>query len=307
MSFAQEVRSELCGAKLSCKHCRRSLLYGMLTFSRNRQEQQLFFESRTVASFCAQQLAEELGVIADCRPADQRRGVAKSGYAVTLPGAEDWERLFSAIPLSAETLDQSLFSGECCRVAFLRGAFLTCGTMADPQKEYHLEYTLPEDTPAQDLLALLNEEGRSFRQTKRQKYTVLYLKESNLIEEMLTFLGASHSAMNLMNLKIEKEIRNAVNRATNCETANIGKTVNAAQVQIATIRRLRETVGLEELPTDMQELAVTRLLNPEASLRELCALYNGRYTRNALHYRLGKLVDTCEKILAESEKIETEE
>ena len=135
-----------------------------------------------------------------------------------------------------------------------------------------------------------------FKKTMRNKNFILYIKESNQIEDMLTYLGAVKSSIGLMNLKIEKELRNQVNRVTNCETANIGKTVNASMEQIEKITMIREKVGFEALPVELQDVAIMRLMNPEASLRELCLLCGNTISRSGINHRLKKIMEFSDNL-----------
>lgn len=174
----------------------------------------------------------------------------------------------------ATTKRASELTRRCCKIAYLRNAFLTFGTIINPMKEYHLEFHLPTKKLSDDILSVLESVGLQFKTVKRGKAFILYIKESQQIEDTLTCFGAIKASMELMNIKIEKELRNNVNRKTNCETANIDKTVNAAFYQTQQIEHIIEKKGLDYLPIDLKQIAILRLENPDASLSELCQIFN---------------------------------
>ncbi len=174
----------------------------------------------------------------------------------------------------------------------MRGAFLSCGTVTDPQKDYHLEFSVAHRRLAQDLVTLLEEiEGLRIQPsvTRRKGSYVVYIKGSEQIADLLTFMGAPSASMALMQAKMVKEVRNYVNRTTNFETANIDKTASASARQVAAIHGLEETVGLEQLPEDLREMAYLRLQNPDMSLRELGEALS--ISRSGANHRIQRLME----------------
>lgn len=184
--------------------------------------------------------------------------------------------------------------GEEDEPAFLSGAFLACGAVSDPEKGYRAEFAAPEKTLMDDLSEFLSRLLSLPKMTTRRNDYVLYYKESEHIEDLLTCIGAPKSSMKLMEVKIVKGLRNQVNRATNCETANISKTVDAAVAQIAAIRRIEETRGLEALDETLRDLAVLRREHPEMSLRELGETMS--LSRSAVDRRLRRIIEFSGKI-----------
>jgi DNA-binding protein WhiA len=174
---------------------------------------------------------------------------------------------------------------DCCRESFLRGAFLAGGSVSDPRKSYHLELATPHIGVARETLALLRESDFEPKSVSRAGNHVTYFKQSGAIEDFLTLIGAAVSAMELMGAKIEKDMRNSVNRRVNCDTANVSKTVDAAQIQLESISRLE----LDALPDKLRETAQRRLGNPELSMAELAALHDPPITKSGLSHRLRKL------------------
>lgn len=154
----------------------------------------------------------------------------------------------------------SIFYRTIAASVLLRGCFLTCSSITDPEKEYHLEFVVLNDRLSDDLLTLMNDIGIHAKATKRKGINIIYLKESENIEDLLTLMGAMKSTLELMNVKIYKDVRNKVNRVTNCETANIGKTVVASSNQIKDIEWIAEHEGLDYLPDELRQVAELRLI-----------------------------------------------
>ena len=186
---------------------------------------------------------------------------------------------------------------DCCKAAFLCGAFLAGGSVTDPEKGYHLEITTTHQSVAREAYALIQDVIEfSPKIAPRSGGQVLYLKQSDLICDFLTFLGAPVSAMKIMETKLEKELNNKVNRRCNCDDANTSKVVEAAQEQLTAIRVLQESGQLEHLPVKIQQAANARLENPEASLTELAAMMEPPITKPAMNHRLKKLLEMAKEI-----------
>ena len=180
---------------------------------------------------------------------------------------------------------------DCCKASFLRGAFLAGGSVTDPGKGYHLELTTTHQSVARETDALMRETmGFPPKLAGRGGGQVLYLKQSDMISDFLTYLGAPVAAMGIMEARLEKELNNKVNRRCNCDDANISKVVEAAQEQLAAIRVLKEAGLLEKLPAKMQQAAIAREDNPSASLSELAAMMEPPITKPAMNNRMKKLV-----------------
>ena len=180
---------------------------------------------------------------------------------------------------------------ECCKTAFLRGAFLAGGSVTDPAKGYHMEITTTHRHVAPEAFLLIRETmGFDCKSAQRSGAQVLYLKQSEQISDFLTFLGAPVAAMGIMEARLEKELNNKVNRRCNCDDANLSKVVDASREQIAAIRILREKGLLEHLAPKLQQAAKAREENPEASLTELAAMMEPAITKPAMNNRMKRLV-----------------
>ena len=188
---------------------------------------------------------------------------------------------------------------QCCKRAFLRGAYLCIGSMSDPGKSYHLEFDCIREERARLLQGLIAEFDIPAKIALRKKYYVVYIKEGSQIVDILNVMEAHVSLMELVNVRILKEMRNTVNRKVNCETANINKTVSAAVRQMENITYLRDTIGFEKLPEGLEEVALARLSHPDASLKELGGILSPPVGKSGVNHRLRKLEELAEKVKQE--------
>lgn len=189
-----------------------------------------------------------------------------------------------------------LVKNACCQRAFLRGAFLSIGSISDPAKGYHLEFNCSDEAKAKQLQGLLKGFGIESKIILRKKYYVVYLKEGSGIVDLLNVCEAPVALMRLENLRILKEMRNSVNRRVNCETANIAKTVSAAARQVEDIEYIRTHYGFQNLPAPLREMAEVRLENQDVPLKELGEYFNPPLGKSGVNHRLRKLSELAEKI-----------
>lgn len=187
----------------------------------------------------------------------------------------------------------------CCKRAFLRGAFIAAGSVSDPSKSYHMEIVCDTMENAQYLVYLMNSFDIEAKIVQRKKSYVVYLKEGAQIVEMLNVMEAHVALLELENVRILKEMRNAVNRKVNCETANINKTVSAAVKQREDIEFIRDHFGFDKLPEGLRDVALTRLEYPEVTLKELGTLLQTPVGKSGVNHRLRKLSEMAEKLRAQ--------
>ena len=182
------------------------------------------------------------------------------------------------------------------RRSYLRGAFLAGGSVNSPEtSRYHLEiYSLYQDHD-QDILAMMNDFGLNARTVERRSGYIVYLKEAEKIADFLQVVGATNAMLKFEDVRIVRDMRNSVNRLVNCETANLNKTVDAAQRQIENINYLRTHVGLDSLPEKLREVAALRLAHPDVSLKELGEMVpSGAISKSGINHRLRKLNQIAE-------------
>lgn len=203
---------------------------------------------------------------------------------------------FSVVDTLALHVNLPIVEEDCCKAAFLRGAFLAGGSVTDPGKGYHMEITTTHQSVAKESYVLIQEVlGFYPKNAHRSGGQVLYLKQSDRISDFLTYLGAPVAAMGIMEAKLEKELNNKVNRRCNCDDANLSKVVEAAQEQIAAIRTLKNAGILENLPEKLRQAAQAREANPEATLTELAAMMEPAISKPAMNHRLKKLVQMAKE------------
>lgn len=195
-----------------------------------------------------------------------------------------------------EPVNMLLLKNSCCQRAFLRGAFISVGSISDPSKGYHLEFVCTKEDKALQLQNVMKGFDIDARIVKRKKYFVVYLKEGAGIVDLLNVCEAHVSLMNLENLRILKEMRNSINRRVNCETANITKTVNAANRQISDIMFLRDHYGFSKLPEPLRQVAEARLEFSDAPLKELGEMLDPPVGKSGVNHRLRKLSELADTV-----------
>ena len=302
MSFSHTVKEEIAANLPQSPCCLHAMAYGMLLFAREFSAQgvSIMTDHDCVAQMYETLLFDETGVRAQKKVSDAGK------YTVSVP-EEDIPQVLSAFSVSgseavlrvnrANLLNES--GGEeglnCCHNAFFKGAFLSCGTISDPNKSYHLEFVVPYRTLCFDLLKLLTDAGIKAKHMVRRYVNVIYIKDSESIEDLLHLMGASMSAFEISHIKIYKNFRNVSNRRANFDDANMTRVAEAACEQIYAIRSLRESGRFSLLDPELQQVAAAREDNPDASLSELGALFSPPMTRSAVNHRLQKIVAFSEQ------------
>lgn len=193
-------------------------------------------------------------------------------------------------------IDNMVLQRDCCKRAFIRGAFLAAGSISDPEKNYHFEIVCTNEEKAKQLQEIINTFELDAKIVLRKKYYVVYIKEGAMIVDILNVMEAHVSLMKLENVRILKDMRNSVNRRVNCETANINKTVSAAMKQLEDIQFIQETIGFSELSEGLAEIAKLRLSQPEATLKELGTMLNPPVGKSGVNHRLRKLSNMADDL-----------
>lgn len=187
-------------------------------------------------------------------------------------------------------------SSICCRRAYIRGAFLSVGSVNDPEKNYHMEFVLADEFSAEQLKELINSFGLDAKVVERKEHFVVYLKEGEQIVDLLNIMEAPLALMDLENVRIMKEMRNDINRKVNCETANLNKVVGAAVKQLEDIEYIEEKIGLSSLPEQLEEIARLRLEYPDKSLKELGSFLSTPVGKSGVNHRLRKISNIAEAL-----------
>ncbi len=297
-SYTAEVRTALTAVQIKSRCCRKALLFGMLYPASDFQSNAVRLSTdseKTVHLFGA--MAKSVchaDLVWEKVSRRTRRGEPCEIWSL-LGGEECFPESLLAEFAAAEQTLTHIRTCENCLAAFVRGVFLTAGTIVTPESAYHVEFALSDPQRSEAFAALLGELGFSAKITRRRGVRAIYLKESEVIEDLLTFIGAPQVALQIMNTKIMRDIRNNENRRANCDTANIYKSTGAAAVQIRSIKELSESGKLATLPRQLQETAALRLAHPEVSLIDLAGLHEPPITKSGVSHRLQKLVIAAEE------------
>lgn len=293
MTFSSGVKAELCKTGLSRQCCARAQAYGVLLYANTftAREIKIITAGAEFAAFLPKLFLKAFSITFDQAPEDGNRG--KHIFVISAP--EKIRIIFDAFGYDADStlshhINLGVLEEDCCKAAFARGAFLAGGSITDPERRYHLEIVTDHMHVSREFYTVLLEMGFSPKETTRGSYCVTYFKQSEAIEDFLTTIGAPGSAMDLMSAKIEKDMRNAINRRVNCDSANADKIVSAAQSQLHKIRELDRLYGLDSLPEDLQQAAFLRIANPDASLSDLAVLSYPPISKSCINHRLRKLM-----------------
>ena len=300
MSFSFEAKNELCRLPVQKLCCARAEAYGILLYCSTFHpgEVRVVTENPNFAARLPRLFHRAFGLRFDRQPEpEQQEG--KRVFQLT-----DRKKLDHIINLLGYDPRQNpvlhinfgMLEEECCRSAFLRGVFFAGGSITDPAKRYHLELTTSHMQVSRELDVLLRECGYPPKSVSRNGSFVTYFKQSDQIEDFLTLIGAPVAAMNVMTAKMEKDLRNSVNRRLNCDSANLDKAVLAAREQTEAIRKLQAAGILENLPDKLQQTAALRLENPELTLSELAEEFDPPVTKSCLNHRLRKLVELAKNL-----------
>ena len=295
ISFAGKVKNELCRVGISRQCCARAEGYGVLLYGNTFTpgEIRIITENGDFAARLPKLFQKAFGVKFDRVP-EEMNGKGKLIFGITAP--EKLEKIintlgYDARQLTALHVNFGILEEDCCRTAFLRGAFLAGGSVTDPEKRYHLELATSHMPASREVQALMEEMGFLPRSIRRGADALLYFKQSEHIEDFLTKIGAPAAAMDIMTAKVDKEIRNGANRAMNCDMANVNKTLDAAQEQVGAIEKLRRSARWDTLPEKLRQTAALRLEYPELSLVQLAEKCDPPVTKLCMNHRMRKLME----------------
>ncbi|MBR1384380.1 MAG: DNA-binding protein WhiA [Ruminococcus sp.] len=301
-SFSYNVKSEILSKITGREKCDTCLM-GILVFCNILDDKQivLLTEHEGVADFfernCARVCEDEAAVSVS----EISKKETSTLFRLEISGHDNrmkllnYFRMDSSRRLTPDDLPKAKYYPQ-----LISGIFLSCGSVNNPEKKYHMEFVMPNIQLCNDFgLLLLENFDILAKQTERKNSQVVYIKESENIIDLLTIMGATNSSLELMNVKIMKDLRNKINRAVNCDNANIEKTLKAAEKQIIDIELIDSTVGIDSLPETLQEIARLRYENPDISLKELGLLLKPPISRSGVNHRLARLSEIADKIREE--------
>ena len=296
MSFANAVREEIARG-INDRDKQFACLYGILLYCRIFSKNQIILQ--TESPVLAQILPDLFRSVLHLRlePDIHAKNESSVISSFSITAAEQIHQICNIYHIHSEKREVRLsnFVNNSLS-AFLAGAFFGCGSVMDPNKEYHLEFNTPSDLLCTDLQKLLKSIGVDGRRILRKSMVVLYIKDSEQIEDTLTYMGAQQCTIELMNIKIRKDMRNKANRLRNCDEANINKVVSAAMRQTEEIHFLMQCGAMEKLSPELKELALLRLENPELSLKELGEQLSPPIGRSGVNHRFQKIAAYAEEL-----------
>ena len=295
MSFSSDVKKELCRIAVHKRCCAVAECYGVLLYANTftADELRIITANSEFAQRLPKLFSRAFGIKLIQEPG------AKSGkQSFAVSAKADIRKIFKSFGSDSEGhlahhINFVMLEDECCKVSFIRGAFLAGGSVIDPQKRYHLELVTPRRSVSRGVHALLLEMDMNPKDSARNGSYIIYFKQSEAIEDFLTTMGAPISAMDIMSAKIEKDMRNSVNRRVNCDSANADKIVQASQEQLYAIRLIDKHMGLIELPEKLYEAALLRVANPEVSLADLAMLSDPPVSKSCISHRMRKIMQAA--------------
>lgn len=305
MSFSSDIRDELGTLPIKPLCCRRAYLYGLIYGATVRDDTvtAVFPVVKDAAYHPHEQAASLIHTLfsRDAEVTGETRGAHRyARLSFSYKQAAKNLRAMAELPEEeADCASLSRFMGfkcDACSAHFLRGVFISCGTVNDPAKSYHLEFKLPTDGRVEPLRILLAEAGYEPGFTTRGGAAGLFFKSGNTIQELLAYVGATASVFDFFNVQIERSIRNDENRATNCVAENISRAIRTGARQLAAIQYLEDHNLIPALPEDLQFTARLRLNNPDLTLAELAELHFPPLTKSGLYHRLEKVMAFYEKM-----------
>ena len=291
MTFSQQVKAELFEPRVERKCCAVAEAYGILMYCHTFSPKliRIITASDELAQRLPHLFKKAFSVSFDELPG----GSGKRSFKIT--DEKKIQTIYDTFGNDLNTpslhINFGVLEETCCKASFIRGAFLAGGSVTDPSKRYHLELATSHYSVSREAYSILLDMGFSPKEAERKGNHLLYFKKSEHIEDLLTTIGASNCAMELMSAKIEKDMKNSINRKVNCDSANADKVVAAAAQQMEAIRRIDKLYGLDSLPDKLQEAALLRFANPEASLADLAMLSYPPVSKSCLSHRLKKLLD----------------
>lgn len=275
MSFSSDIKNRLCLAQFECSECAVAELEGIIGFQGHKTEEVIKFHTESAS--VAKRLEEDIYAVLNIsvKPKLQSRNYYTEIEKKEIHSNKD---------------------SECCRNAYIRGAFLGGGSVNDPDKNYHLEFASKNEEEVQKLYNLLEEVGFLPKKTLRKGYSVVYFKDCDSIAEILGRMGEGIGGLKMFETQIEKQMRNDINRLVNCENANTDKLAKAASKHIYAIEKLKKSGAWEKLSENLREIGEIRCDYPEDSLKELGEKLNPPIGKSGVNHRLNRIMELAENL-----------
>ncbi len=297
ISFSKKAKNELCRAPLGRGCCQQAEIYAMLLYASvfSHRQIRMTTESPALARRMERLLDRVFGVAA-------KAALSGSRWVIHITEERTLRTMMTQLGYDYKSyvtyhLNRNMVENDCCTAAFLRGIFLMGGPVAGPDKKSHLEIKCSHQSLCREVVSLMLDHGMEPKVTARRNGNLIYLKNTAAIEELLTRMGAPHAALSIMEAKVEKNLRNRINRQVNCETSNLMKTSDASARQMAAIEQALQAGGIEIYPENLRETVDMRVANPAASLAELAAMFEPPISKPGLNHRLRRIMQISEALL----------
>lgn len=292
-SFASDIKREICNVPIKAPCCSLAELAGVICYAGNVKNNTLYV--KTEASFVAKRVYRLARVCLNIKCQVTTSGNSRKIYRVQIACGDEIQEITEKLKISETGVDFKLLDKFCCKKAFLRGAFLVSGSCNDPKKSYHLEISSNNEEKAECMHSLLNEMGINSGILTRRNNKVVYVKDSDAISDIVGYIGATNSMIEIQQVKICKVFKNNIMRTVNLENANISKISDAAADQRRIIKKIQKHIGLDYLESSLRELAILRLEN-ECSLKELGSMMSKPLSKSGVNHKIKKLYEIAQSI-----------
>jgi len=310
MSFSGEVKKELCEQISPARHCKLAEISAIIAFCGKimvDKDKSLVLKLQTESTILTKKIFLLMKQVFRISAELSTRSLSakKNLYELVL-NAEETALVLAACKLTAReeensrylVVEPAIVTKSCCKRSFIRGAFLSAGSLSNPNKAYHFEVVVNQEKNGELLCEVMRSFGIDAKMIERKYHYVVYVKEGSQIVDLLNVMEAHVALMEFENVRILKDMRNSINRKVNCEAANINKTVKAATRQVEDILFIEEKIGLASLAEGLEEIALLRTTYPEASLKELGEMLNPPVGKSGVNHRLKKLGEIAEGLRA---------
>lgn len=294
MSFSADVKEELISAIPHERHCRLSEMTAILAFAGKKDGDTISVSTNAQNQAALRKCFTLLNKTFNINTVSFEESFQNNRKSIEFSRAN--ADMVSVLDAIAKEAPEFLLTNDCCKRAYLRGAFLSAGFINDPEKAYHLEIVCQDEFSAEMLKEILEDFNIDAKSTTRRKYYVVYVKDADTIQDVLNVLEAHRALMDFVNVRITKDVRNDINRRNNFDVSNIQKASKAGSKQIEEIIFIRDTEGLSVLPEGIREIAELRLDNPDSSLTELGQMLDPPVGKSGVNHRLRKISEYALKI-----------
>ena len=312
MSFTSKVKTELADRISNAKHCRVAEIAALISMCGSvsidefdNYKVYIQTDTEVTAKKFRELLWKTYHINTDVEEKDKQLSHSKKTYIVAIKKNEDALLVLNETKImnSQNEIEEQMnikknqiIKKDCCKRAYLRGAFLAAGSISDPEKSYHFEIKCTNENKANQIVDILKSFGVDAKTLSRKNKFVVYLKDSEKVVDALNIMEAPIALLEVETIKIDKEMSNKINRQMNCDQANINKTVNASQRMIEDINYIENEVGLSYLPEKLQQIAKIRVENPDASLQDIGDMMVPALGKSGVNHRLRKISEIANNL-----------